>query len=191
MFLYKRWIRFTLIAFISLFITFPYLDGLILINRKRGSEDQSSDQLQDKYNEEKQAKDSLQETLGKLKDLENNDVTNRIDNGLPVRPKEFKQAKEIEEKYPEFFDVDSGNSDNKKEGYSELKEYLQEELNALSGTKETSVVVESKDRETKKSKSSSESSEVKEKPSPSESSEVKGKGSLIDDFANPNNEFGD
>ena len=71
------------------------------------------------------------------------------------------------------------------------KEYLQEELNALSGTKETSVVVESKDRETKKSKSSSESSEVKEKPSPSESSEVKGKGSLIDDYANPNNEFGD
>lgn len=166
--------------------------GFVFMNKKRGSDEQSTDKAQDEHNEHQQAKDSLTETLRKLNDLEQKDVGERLDKGLPVRPKDFKEAKDIEDKFPEFFDEDSGNSDNKKQGYGELKEYLQEELNALPGTKETSATEGSIDRDTKKPKpSSSDESEAEPKPSSSESSEAKGKGSLIDDYANPNNEFGD
>jgi len=137
------------------------------MNKKRGSDEQSTDQLEDEQNEQKKAKESLTETLRKLNDLEQNDVANRLDQGLPVRPKEFREAKDIEAKFPDFFDNDSGNSDNKKEGYSQLKEYLQEELGALPSTKETSAVEESNDRDTKKPKplSSDELYEGKENPS--------------------------
>ena len=94
-----------------------------------------------------------------MDDIDENDVADRVDKGLPVRPKDFKNAQEIEEEYPSFFDEDSGNSDNKKRGYAELKDYLQEELGALPGTKETSTMEASIDRETKKPKSSSNQSE--------------------------------
>jgi len=45
--------------------------------------------------------------------------------------------------------------------------------------------------EAKENPSSSESSEGKPKPWSSDTFEAKGKHSLIDDYANPNNEFGD
>jgi hypothetical protein len=186
------------------------------LNIKRGSDEQSTDKTQDKELEDRQAKNLLNDTLKKLSDLEEKKVPEDLDQGKPIRPKDYKTAKDIEEQYPEFFDEDSGNSDKKKQGYGELKEYLQEELDALSSTEEISAKEESNDRETKKPKptssessegqekssssessegkgkpSTSESSEGKGKPSSSESSENKGKGSLIDDYANPNNEFGD
>jgi len=190
------------------FFCYEFLSWLVLreysLNIKRGSDEQSTDKTQDKEIENRQAKNLLNDTLKKLKDLEEKKVPENIDEGKPIPTKDFKTAKDIEEQYPEFFDEDSGNSSNKKQGYSELKEYLQEELDALPGTKETSAMGESNDRETKKSKpSSSEESEAKSKPSSSDesqgkpkpssldSSEAKDKGSLIDDFANPNNEFGD
>lgn len=181
-----------------------FLQGFVFMNKKRGSDEQSTDQKQDKQNEHQQAKDSLNETLGKLKDLEQKDVGGRLDKGLPVRPKDYKEAKDLQDEFPDFFDEDSGNSENKKQGYSELKEYIEGELNALPSTKETSAVEQSNDRYEKKPKPSDESegeakpssSEAFAKPSPSsaqarESSEGKAKGSLIDDYANPNNEFGD
>ena len=141
------------------------------MNKKRGSDQQSTDQIQDKQNEDKQAKDNLNETLRKLNDLEKNYVPDRIDNGQPVRPKEYREAQQIEKDYPSFFDEDSGNSDKKKQGYEELKEYLQSELDALPGTKESSGMEGSQDRDIKKQKpSTSDSSEGKEKPSSSGSS---------------------
>lgn len=171
------------------------------MNKKRGSDEQSTDQTQDEHNEHQQAKDSLTETLRKLNDLEQKDVGQRLDKGLPVRPKEFKEAKDLQDEFPEYFDEESGNSDNKKQGYSDLKEYIEGELHALPSTEETSAVEkESYDRDTKKPSSKDESSEGKEipstsegkvKPSSPESSEGKPKGSLIDDYANPSNEFGD
>lgn len=189
------------------------------MNKKRGYDQQSTDKKQDKQNEYKQAKDSLNEILGKLKGLEEKDVGGRLDKGLPVRPKDYKEAKDLQDEFPSFFDEDSGNSENKKQGYSELKEYIEAELDALPSTKETSAVEQSNSRNEKKPKPSdeseaeakpssaaaqakakaSESSEAEVKPSSaaaaqakgSESSEGKAKGSLIDDYANPNNEFGD
>jgi hypothetical protein len=52
-------------------------------------------------------------------------VANRLDQGLPVKPKDFREAKDIEEKFTDFFDEDSGNSNNKKEGYNQLKDYFE------------------------------------------------------------------
>lgn len=149
---------------------------LFLWIKKRGSDEQSTDQLENEQNEHKQAKDSLTETLRKLNDLEQKDIGERIDKGLPVRPKEFKEAKDLQEEFPDFFDEDSGNSDNKKQGYSELKEYIQGELDALPCTKEISAIEGSIDRDTKKLKpTSSDSSEAEPKPTSSESSEGKPK----------------
>lgn len=170
------------------------------LNIKRGSDEQSTDKTQDKEIENRQAKNLLNDTLKKLSDLEEKKVPEDLDQGKSISSKDSKTAKNIEEQYPEFFDEDSGNSSNKKQGYSELKEYLQEELDALPSTKETSAMEESTDRDTKKPKPSSNetkdeslaSLEAKDKEKPSSSgSEAKGKGSLIDDYANPNNEFGD
>jgi len=155
-----------------------FLPGLVFINKKRGFGEQSTSPIQDKQNEEKQAKDSLNKTLNELNDLEKNDVGNRLDKGLPVRPKDFRTAKQIEEEFPEFFDEDSGNSDNKKQGYGELKEYLQSEFDALPGTKESSATEGSIDRDTKKQKlSTSDSPEGKEKSVSSDSTEGKEKPS--------------
>jgi len=145
------WPLLTCIALYTL--TCDLLHGLVYI--KRGSSEQSSDEKQDKQNEDNQAKDSLSETLKKLEEIDRNEVADRVDKGLPVRPKDFKSAQEIEKEYPTFFDEDSGNSGNKKQGYAELRDYLHEELAALPGTKETSTMEASIDRETKKPKSSS------------------------------------
>ena len=146
------WPLLTCIALYTL--TCDLLHGLVYI--KRGSSEQSSDEKQDKQNEDNQAKDSLSETLKKLEEIDRNEVADRVDKGLPVRPKDYKSAQEIEEEYPSFFDEDSGNSDNKKQGYAELRDYLKDELAALPGTKsETSTIEASTDRETKKPKSSS------------------------------------
>lgn len=179
-------------------LDFLRLCGFVFINKKRGSEEQSTDKTEDKEIENKQAKNLLNDTLKKLNDLEEKKVPEDLDKGKPVRPKDYKTAKDIEEQYPDFFDEDSGNSENKKEGYSQLKEYLQEELDSLPSTKETSTVEESNDRDTKRPKPSSNeikeealASQGKEKSTSSESSEGKGKGSLIDDYADPSNEFGD
>jgi len=68
---------------------------LFLWIKKRGSDEQSTDQLENEQNEHKQAKDSLTETLRKLNDLEQKDIGERIDKGLSVRPKEFKEAKDL------------------------------------------------------------------------------------------------
>ena len=84
-----------------------------------------------------------------------------------------KTAKEIEEQYTSFFDEESENT--KKEGYEQLKEYLEEELRGLSTTDEINTKEEA--QESKRSKVSDDTSG--------------NKGSLIDDYANPNNEFGD
>lgn len=170
------------------FISFPlFYEYRLYI--KRGSDEQSTNKTQDKEIEDRQAKNILNDTLKKLSDLEEKKVPEDLDQGKPIRPNDFKTAKDIEEQYPEFFDEDSGNSDNKKQGYGELKEYLQEELDSLPITEKTSEGEESNDRDTKKPKpTSSDESEGKPKPS---SSESEGKGSLIDDFANPNDEFGD
>jgi hypothetical protein len=180
-------------------------NGFVFIDKKRRSDEQSTDKSQDKEIEIRQAKNLLNDTLKKLSDLEEKKIPENLDQGKSIPAKESQIAKDIEEQYPSFFDEDSENLYNKKQGYSELREYLQEELDALPSTKETSAMVESTDIETKKLKPSSsdelsegkekpstlDESEDKEKPSSSESSETKGKGSLIDDYANPNNEFGD
>lgn len=198
-----------LLRILEFLLLTKYGNGFVFINKKRGSNEQSTDKTQDKEIENRQAKNLLNDTLNKLSDLEQKRVPEDLDQGKSIPSKDSKTAKQIEEQYPSFFDEDSGNSDNKKQGYSELKEYLQEELDSLSSIKETSVMEESTDRDTKKPKPSSneikDESEGKEnpssdeiknesegKPTPSSSeSEAKGKGSLIDDYANPNNEFGD
>lgn len=170
-----------------------FLHQLVFI--KRGSDQQSTGKSQDKEIENRQAKNILSDTLKKLDDLEQKKVPEDLDQGKSIGSKDSKTAKNIEEQYPDFFDEDSGNSGNKKQAYSELKEYLQGELKTIPDTKD-SVPEGSVDRDTKKPKpSTSDSSEAlasnpedKEKAS---SSETKNKGSLIDDFANPNDEFGD
>jgi len=219
------WPLFTSIALFALTTCdFFRSAGLVFINKKRGSDEQSTDKSQDKEIEDRQAKNILSDTLNKLNDLEQKKVPENMDKGKSVPSKDSQTAKDIELQYPDFFDEESGNSDNKKQGYDELKEYLQEELDALSGPKETSAMEGSIDRETKKPKPStsddseakekpsdssqakekpstsddseakekpSDSSQAKEKPSSSDSSEAKNKGSLIDDWADPSNEFGD
>jgi len=101
-------------------------------------------------------------------------VPESIDQGQSIPSKDSKTAKDIEEQYPDFFDEESGNSNNKKQGYDELKEYLQEELDSLPGTKETSSMEPpSIDRETKKTKSSSDQPQGKEKASSSDEPEGK------------------
>ena len=196
-----------------------YLIGFVFINRKRGSDEQSTSKTQDQEIEKREAENTWDDTLKKLKDLEDKRVLEDIDEGKPVRPRDFATAKTLEEQYPSFFDEDSGNSNNKKQGYNELKDYLEEELNIIHRLERISINPESSDRESKRSKpmSSDYSSEGKEISSKSNESEgkdissksdeseskgkeispkssesvIKGENSLIDDFADPNTEFGD
>jgi len=135
--------------------------------KKRGSDEQSTGKSQDKDFEIRQAKNILNDTLNKINNLEEKKVPESMDEGKSIPPKDSRTAEDIEKQYPTFFDEDSGNSDNKKQGYLELKEYIQEELDALPGTKQTSAVESpSIDRETKKNKNLQISLKLKKKLHP-------------------------
>ena len=200
--------------------------GLVFI--KRGQGEQSTSAAQDKENENREAKNVLSDVLKKVEDLEKKEVPQKLDSGggNSIPKEDWDTVTDIQNRFPSFFDEDSGNVDDKKQGYADLKEYLKEEIKALpmpesskdevaidrdskklkdsssepskpSTSLEESVVKPSEDTssDSNKKASSSESS----KPSTSkeesgvkpESSENKPKGSLIDDFANPNNEPAD
>jgi len=149
------------------------------MNKKRVL-DQQSTETEDNSWENRQAKNILSDTLNKIASLEQKKVPESMDKGESIPPKESTTAKELEERYPTFFDDESGNENDKKQGYAELKEYLEGELKALPSTKQTSAMESpSIDRETKKQKSSDQS-EAKEKASSSDQSEAGKKESPID-----------
>jgi hypothetical protein len=182
------WPIYTSISIFVLLMIY-HINGIIFINRKRTSEDQSTDHKQDLEAEAREAKNLLNDTLKKVNHIEEI-INNKDGKNKDITHKDANISKDIEKQYPTFFDEESGNLEDKKSGYRDLKEYLEEELAAIPGIKETNPMQESLDRDTKKIKPLS-SDESEGKPSSTESSDAKGKGSLIDDYANPNLEFGD
>lgn len=111
---------------------FVYIDLLLgflipsILYAKRGIEDVS-----DEHDDETAGEiEDMITTKGKIKDLIDRGVIDRVDNGLPVSHKDFKDLEEIKKEYDSYFDEESDNTI--KEGLKEVTEYLEEEITSLS-----------------------------------------------------------
>lgn len=78
--------------------------------------------------------DNEQEQRDKSKEIKEVGQTSVIDDNLPEDQKHKNNAMQvIKEKFPTFFDEDSGNPTDR-EGLDQVKEYLQDELSSLQKT---------------------------------------------------------
>lgn len=163
------------------------LDLLIsFVLTKRSLSDMSSEEVREEIEKQEQVKE-LKNTKKSIKDLQERNIPEKMDRDFPVplNKDDNSTVNNIKEEYSTIWKE----ANSKKEAFEDILENIEKELNELS---EETIVnkEESSDRPEKKSKSSDDDlSDGKGKSSLPESS--KPKGSLIDDFANPNNEPGD
>jgi hypothetical protein len=120
--------------FIHIDILLGFLAPLIYIKRSLGNvakeEEETTEEKKSEINEE--IKD-MTDIKSKIKDLTDRGVLDRVEAGLPVRPRDFKQLEDIKKEFESYFDPDSGN--NLKQGLKEVSEYLGEEIANLSKDK--------------------------------------------------------
>ena len=91
------------------------------------------DHVSDKYNENKRINEEIEDmtsTKSKIKDLIDRGVIDRVERGLPVSHKDFKELEGIKRDHEAYFDEESDNT--LKGGLSEVAEYLEEEIASLS-----------------------------------------------------------
>jgi hypothetical protein len=113
--------------FVYINILLRFLVPLVYIKRNR----------QDLTNEENASnEDSNKETMeeledmnrikSKIKDLKDRGVIDRVEEGLPVPVKDFKELENIRKEFDSYFDKESGNT--LKEGLDEVIDYLDDEI---------------------------------------------------------------
>jgi hypothetical protein len=120
-----------LIIFIYNNILLGFLVPLVYIKRKRedvtNEEDVSNEENKKQTNEELEDMTRIKD---KIKDLTDRGVINRVETGLPVPHKDFKDLQDIKQEFGSYFDEDSGN--NLEKGLEEVGDYLAEEIASLS-----------------------------------------------------------
>jgi hypothetical protein len=137
---------------------------------KRNREDVSNEENvsnEDANNEMSDDLNDMTSTKSKIRDLIDNGVIDRVDRGLPVPHKSFKDLQDIKEEFESYFDEDSGNSLT--EGLEEVAEYLDGEIASLAGNNpsegsNTPVEDESKRRKVEDSSENSSSSSSTDLP---------------------------
>jgi len=110
-----------------------------------------------------------------IKDLKKNNVSNRLDQGLPVSAKNRENLSDIKEEFSSYFDEDSGNN-TVEEALDQIDDYIEGELSSLSSktpgflelSKELNKIDEDS-RETKRRKIKHDSSENDDLPKNNES----------------------
>jgi hypothetical protein len=110
------------ISLVSLFSPIIYVKRSINDISDNNNDDDQGDDINDEL-------EDITRTKFTIKDLKDKGVIDRVEQGLPVRPKDFSKLQEIKEEYESYFDKESGNSLN--EGIKEVEEYLDEELESL------------------------------------------------------------
>jgi hypothetical protein len=137
--------------FIHLNLLLGFLISSILY-AKRGIEDISTEHDKDTENEI----EDITNTKSKIKELTDKGVIDRVERGLPVSHKDFKDLENIKQEYGSYFDDDSGNT--LKEGMEEVSEYLEEELGSLPKNNSSEGLNTPSDDESKKRKTDDQSS---------------------------------
>ncbi len=111
----------------------------------------SIDDLNDEHdNETTDELEDMNKTKSTIKDLIERGVIGRVERGLPVSHKDFKDLEEIKKEYDSYFDEDSGNT--VKEGMEEVAEYLNEEIASLSKNNSSEGSNAASENESKKRK---------------------------------------
>jgi len=101
------------------------IPSIVYVKREREDDDDEIDDRQEAL----EALQDMNRTKNKIKELRDKGVIDRVENGLPVPTKDFRDLEEIKQEYGTHFDEDSNNT--LKEGLEEIDEYLNEEINSI------------------------------------------------------------
>jgi hypothetical protein len=114
----------------------------------------SIDDLQEEdnaNNEIQQDIDDINITRGKIKELIDNGVADKVDRGIPVPHKDYKPLDDIKKEYESYFDEESGNN-SIAEALTQIDEYLEGEIKSLSESYSSTPSYSDKSQDEPKSK---------------------------------------
>ena len=119
-------------------VIFVYIDILLgflvpLVYIKRNRQDLTNEENASNEDSNKETREELEDMTNiksKIKDLKDRHVIDRVEAGLPVPHKDFKELENIKKEFDSYFDEDSGNT--LEEGLEEVTQYLEDEIASLS-----------------------------------------------------------
>ena len=112
-------------------------------SRKDYEMDNESEEKNNESEEKNKESDKSIEEVSKEKINDHlKNMADRVDKGLPISVKDYKTLEDIKEAFPTFFDEDSGNSSNKREGLEQLLDYLDYEFESQPNDKKASKVLD-------------------------------------------------